>query len=239
MLVEIRRNPWWNLKKYLSVHFDFENRTRAAWFVTQLLTARRNFRQIWWQFSPAVSSWVTNRVARVRFPKSKSRDKYFSRFHQSSMVVRFYSIANSSETQNQIRICTCKIQRNLIFSILTRWLKSHHHRGFWFAFWRAFQVWTSRKKDVGVKAILVLCLPFTFQRWDFPKLFGKSCYQTLDQIVAGSFPVRVRVPQSDEFVYHNTYWFWLLWGAFRFGFALFQSNLKRTSGDNVRWVRVS
>jgi len=52
--------------------------------------------------------------------------------------------------------------------------------------------------------------------------------QTLFQIVVGSISVRVRVLQSDEFVYHNKHQFRLLRGQFRFGFAFFpiQGNMR-------------
>jgi len=51
--------------------------------------------------------------------------------------------------QNLNLTLNCEIPRNLIFSILTSWLKFSQHSGFWFAFLSTFWVSSSRERAVS------------------------------------------------------------------------------------------
>jgi len=59
--------------------------------------------------------------------------------------------------------------RNLSFSILTSWLKSPHHSGFRFAFWRAFRVSSSRERAVSVLLLRGLSIKAHFLEGIFLK----------------------------------------------------------------------
>jgi len=78
---------WWNLEKYLSLDFDPGYRTVRAWRLPEVLADWTKPASHVIQVSAQLASTSGNRQARrVRFPGSKSRNKYFSGFHHISHV---------------------------------------------------------------------------------------------------------------------------------------------------------
>jgi len=77
----------WNPEIYLSLNFDPGNRTLRAWRLPKVLADWAKPASHVMQVSAQSASTSGNRQARrVRFPGSKSKDKYFSGFHHISHV---------------------------------------------------------------------------------------------------------------------------------------------------------